>query len=582
MKKIYITSILLVSVFTVSAQLKSTVGQITSKFSPNVVHKTKAPVVNEEKVSYLSEDFETWPLTGWTISSGPASTITVPADQAWHQVAGGNPGSAAGILYNNSTDVHDEYLISPEITLPAAGNYRINFDFSTSVYWHAGTFDNVDITVQISLDNGATWGDTLWQEDIQSLLDASYSSGWETYVWKRAYCNISAYAGNNVKFRFKYFGQDGAQCFVDNILVEDIPDNNLTILGSYNGDIINDWDYSKVPVAQVKPQVIGVAVQNQGVNDQIGKDIHGAINLLGSDVFTQDINTDILVGEIDTFWYTTGYTPSTIGIYDVNFSLPVDDVLTDNMSSVFYETTDYIYAHDFTADDVYGFDNDAELSIGNAFTMENDADLSAIQVEFGTGTDVGIEISGILYSVGTSIQDLTFMSEVYYVVQSSDIDAVTNLIFASPVTLTAGETYVIEIRKTSAERFYVNGSAQGDADNSTISYGPWGTSSAVNWFNGWGWSPAVRMNFDPSLGIEEVNSLEGVSVYPNPSEGLVTISNDLNVENTITVTDLTGKVVATKVAATSTTIDLSNVRTGVYLVKVENTNGKKVERVVIK
>jgi len=76
--------------------------------------------------------------------------------------------------------------------------------------------------------------------------------------------------------------------------------------------------------------------------------------------------------------------------------------------------------------------------------------------------------------------------------------------------------------------------------------------------------------------------VKGVNVYPNPSEGIVTISNDLNAENTITVTDMTGKVVLTKVSSSATTVDLSKVGTGVYMVEVSNENGKKVERVVIR
>ena len=85
-----------------------------------------------------------------------------------------------------------------------------------------------------------------------------------------------------------------------------------------------------------------------------------------------------------------------------------------------------------------------------------------------------------------------------------------------------------------------------------------------------------------SASVTNVSGLEGVKVYPNPSEGVINVSNDTNVENTIVVTDIAGKVVATKVASTATTIDLGNFGTGIYLVEVANQNGKKVERVVIK
>ena len=87
--------------------------------------------------------------------------------------------------------------------------------------------------------------------------------------------------------------------------------------------------------------------------------------------------------------------------------------------------------------------------------------------------------------------------------------------------------------------------------------------------NGWG------------VGVNE-NAIEGVSIFPNPSEGIINITNHNNDENTIVVYDVIGKVVMTQVVNSTTTIDLSSNGTGIYLVEVSNSNGKTVERVVIK
>jgi hypothetical protein len=91
----------------------------------------------------------------------------------------------------------------------------------------------------------------------------------------------------------------------------------------------------------------------------------------------------------------------------------------------------------------------------------------------------------------------------------------------------------------------------------------------------------VAAGSDPLVSLGE-NSLEGVSVYPNPSEGLVTITNDNNIVNTIVVYDMLGQVILTKEASSNTTIDLSIVGTGIYMVKVANKYGSMVENVVIK
>jgi hypothetical protein len=48
------------------------------------------------------------------------------------------------------------------------------------------------------------------------------------------------------------------------------------------------------------------------------------------------------------------------------------------------------------------------------------------------------------------------------------------------------------------------------------------------------------------------------------------------------VYDVLGQIIMTKVSNTTTTIDLSNQGTGVYLVEVSNNNGTIIERVIIK
>ena len=59
-------------------------------------------------------------------------------------------------------------------------------------------------------------------------------------------------------------------------------------------------------------------------------------------------------------------------------------------------------------------------------------------------------------------------------------------------------------------------------------------------------------------------------------------SNTNNEENSIVVYDVLGQIIMTKVSNTTTTIDLSNQGTGVYLVEVSNNNGTIIERVIIK
>ncbi|MCH2225380.1 MAG: T9SS type A sorting domain-containing protein, partial [Crocinitomicaceae bacterium] len=87
------------------------------------------------------------------------------------------------------------------------------------------------------------------------------------------------------------------------------------------------------------------------------------------------------------------------------------------------------------------------------------------------------------------------------------------------------------------------------------------------------------------LNIEDIY-FGNMTVYPNPSTGLVFIANYGSTEVfNYTVTDIQGKVVATKDAAingeTVTEINLNKLETGVYFINVFNQNTKGTFRVII-
>lgn len=82
-------------------------------------------------------------------------------------------------------------------------------------------------------------------------------------------------------------------------------------------------------------------------------------------------------------------------------------------------------------------------------------------------------------------------------------------------------------------------------------------------------------------GIVE-NSLTNVSLYPNPSEGTITVNNVWE-QSTLRVYDVAGRIVKEEIitGATSQQIDLTSLEQGMYSVMIENENGYYRQGIVI-
>ena len=159
---------------------------------------------------YLTEGFETWFPPDWT-------RIITNSGYTWNQVfTSSYEGIAsAEILYDPALVPQDEWMISPTLDFSNANNeLQVEFYFLTSYYWHVDPFDNGDMQVRISTDDGDTWSEPLWTEDDYGLFD--------NWVWYQVILELDEYVGDPlVKIAFVYQGVDGAQANFDAIIVSD-------------------------------------------------------------------------------------------------------------------------------------------------------------------------------------------------------------------------------------------------------------------------------------------------------------------------------------------------------------------------
>jgi len=88
------------------------------------------------------------------------------------------------------------------------------------------------------------------------------------------------------------------------------------------------------------------------------------------------------------------------------------------------------------------------------------------------------------------------------------------------------------------------------------------------------------MSVTPSLGVKE-NQITSLKLYPNPvTNGKFSISTDSNTEKSVVIFDVLGKqVVNTKVMET---VNVSNLKSGVYIVKITEEGKTATRKLVIK
>ncbi len=91
---------------------------------------------------------------------------------------------------------------------------------------------------------------------------------------------------------------------------------------------------------------------------------------------------------------------------------------------------------------------------------------------------------------------------------------------------------------------------------------------------------------DP-LAVKNISVKNGLSVYPNPSKGIVNVDmNNLSTKNgSLALTDILGNVLKTVVLKNSDTasqLDLSEFQDGIYFIKLKSDGGESIQRVILK
>jgi hypothetical protein len=405
--------------------------------------------------------------------------------------------------------------------------------------------------------------------------------------------------------RFNFVGNWDYTWLVDDVaLVEVIfPDFELEFVKSFHGNILTNWEYAVVPLSQATVVELGAIIRNSGALAQ-GFTVNYDILLSGASVNSGSWNiASIQPGTLDTSFFATGFTPSALGTYTVNFTVTgqnPDNDPSNNASTRTFAISEFFYSgiDNLTGAQGIGYSGATApfrpYKLGHTFIINNEQELRAVEFAVtrpsvaNNNIDLIIELFEASNTGAPSGDPIA--TETYSLTTSHPQAATwTRVVLEQPVILNPGVAYVLSVGQESTEKQLFFWTKPGDDDFASWIYGPFGAGGNVSWFVGLDLTPALRLNFDNTINTNEVGNIDSqVSIYPNPANNTLNIRTRIEGGNnyTLRVTDIQGRIVIENEVKKGAGIHMETIATdklnnGIYNVQVISSTGISSKKVVI-
>lgn len=419
--------------------------------------------------------------------------------------------------------------------------------------------------------------------------------------------DISPTAANQSSVYIQWQWEGGWEYFyaIDDVQLSSLPDYERKLENVYMSHVGEGLEYHRIPQAQLGPDfILGAEVTNQGALPQTNLVISATVT--GPASFSASTNVGTLnPGETATMEETAALPASMpVGEYTVTFSVSSDQNALEN------NPANDTFVRKFRIDnDKYALDGIGvhPAAIANTTSLGSN---SFIDGEDGLhlltffAIDVPTQVYGLealLANPGTSANAQVIMAihttanidadnvnapvaeTDFITISAANISAgtVTGGFLGGPVTLQPGGYYA-------GIALYSNGGAAHvrvlddiaviQPGGAGLIYYPAGADAGIY---GNGNAHAIRLGLSPSIGIEE-RKLDNVSMYPNPTNGVLWINTGDNANYEVEVRNLLGGLVFTTRFAGTSSIDLNDLARGVYTVRVSNDKGSAVSRITLK
>jgi hypothetical protein len=369
--------------------------------------------------------------------------------------------------------------------------------------------------------------------------------------------------------------------FIDDVVISSNPDNDVAVSSNFFNTA--GLAYYQIPVSQLAPIDYFLPINKSGINN-IQNATYTVTSTPGGATAS---STPVTLTNYNIDTVTAQLTPTVVGAYTIAGSITHDSIddnpLNNNILPINFAVTNFLYARDNNVPFGTVTNANGPYESGNLFDIWQDVSCWGINARLTNATPVGTELKVKLYSVDAN-------GDFQYEIES-DIYNATAAMFNTDYTykfpyafqMLSNTTYLAVVVSPASSLVLSRG---GVTDAQTSFYqdetGTWFFTTNTPW---------VRLNFDPSLGLEETQGgLTLSNVYPNPTTGNSTVSFALaNTQDVnVTVYNVAGQAVYTNNLGTvqagshSFEINSKEFNSGVYMVNITSNDGVVTKKLIKK
>lgn len=464
--------------------------------------------------------------------------------------------------------------------------------------------------LDVSTDGGLSW--PLSQSfEMTSGLGANTDS--QTREFAVVIADVLANDASEVRLRFRHeaSGVSHYHWQLDDVVVSTVPEFELILdygfLAQYGEQpgLGGSVEFHRIQPNQLGSTVqVGGGIINYGYADQTNVELHiSMVNAGGDEVASEVVSIGTIASGESTdvdLWMTIP-SPLPYGLYTCNFTISSDNIdddsnPNDNSAVRYMESSEFWTGVDgidvMPNEDLFlgaggtnsWTDNTTDVRLLTYFEVHEAQLFTGVEVYLANASDPGSYFIGAVYDSTDVWEDMNSPLAETDIRVLDGVDVVvrnTAASFLEPLMLQPGGYFV------TANMYQEAGANMRILDDLTV---PQPFAASLIWLanddnhlysNGNGW--AIRMSSLTGVGVQKNPALEGVTLYPNPNNGVfeVHVANKGNM--TVEVFNMVGSLVYTsQFNGISTKLDLGNQAAGVYTVRVGDGTSYNVQRVAVK